>query len=97
MLAEVAASPEMLAYDRPSPKLISFLAKHYSLFHKMLQPNKFVTFRGFFAGADLQGFPNDAWQSFSKLEVQVHYAHDLQHLRYIHGCDMVEDICRAKI
>jgi len=31
MLVEEGVSPERLGYDRPSPKLISFLNKHYGL------------------------------------------------------------------
>ena len=31
MLAKENAEPRKLAYDRPSAKLISFLAKHYNL------------------------------------------------------------------
>jgi len=33
MLAREHASPEKLAYDRPSSKLFGFLAKHYGLKH----------------------------------------------------------------
>ena len=31
MLRDEGVSPAQLAYDRPSPKLLSFLAKHYGL------------------------------------------------------------------
>lgn len=31
-LATEGQQPEMLAYDRPSPKLLAFLHKHYSEF-----------------------------------------------------------------
>jgi alpha-tubulin N-acetyltransferase 1 len=42
-----AEGPTCVAYDRPSPKLISFLAKHYSLRNGDLQPNRFMIFDGF--------------------------------------------------
>lgn len=44
MLSRENTSPEKLAYDRPSPKLIAFLAKHYSLKHYVPQNNNFVVF-----------------------------------------------------
>ena len=43
----VQIDPGTLAYDRPSPKLLSFLAKHYGLTHPDLQPNRFTIFEGF--------------------------------------------------
>lgn len=36
-----------VAYDRPSPKLLAFLSKHYDLRHGDLQPNRFMIFEGF--------------------------------------------------
>ena len=36
-----------LAYDRPSPKLLSFMAKHFGLCSPDLQPNKYTIFEGF--------------------------------------------------
>lgn len=43
-----------LAYDRPSPKLISFLRKHYGLADYLKQNNNFIVFDEFF-----QLVPND--------------------------------------
>ncbi|XP_022599848.1 alpha-tubulin N-acetyltransferase 1 isoform X3 [Seriola dumerili] len=40
--------PVLMAYDRPSPKLLSFLAKHYCLTQSVPQVNNFVVFEGFF-------------------------------------------------
>lgn len=37
-----------LAYDRPSPKLTSFLARHYGLIHPDAQPNRYHIYEGFF-------------------------------------------------
>ena len=39
--------PAFLAYDRPSPKLIGFMAKHFGLVRPDLQPNKYTIFEGF--------------------------------------------------
>ncbi|RYY86961.1 GNAT family N-acetyltransferase [archaeon] len=44
------ASPGQVAYDRPSPKLIPFLHKHYDLHQPDLQPNRYTIFpKQFFA------------------------------------------------
>jgi len=37
-----------LAYDRPSPKLLSFLKKHYNLVNFIPQNNNFVIYQQFF-------------------------------------------------
>ena len=42
-----AFGPHLLAYDRPSPKLLPFLKKHYGLSKPDLQPNKYTIFEGF--------------------------------------------------
>ena len=36
--------PAKLAYDRPSPKLIGFLAKHYGLRNYVPQNNNYIVF-----------------------------------------------------
>jgi alpha-tubulin N-acetyltransferase 1 len=41
-------SPQDFAYDRPSPKLIAFLKKHYQLIDHFPQPNNFLIFDAFF-------------------------------------------------
>jgi len=43
----VQIDPCTLAYDRPSPKLLAFIAKHYNLQHPDLQPNRYTIFEGF--------------------------------------------------
>ncbi|KAJ0003576.1 hypothetical protein NQD34_008674 [Periophthalmus magnuspinnatus] len=48
MLQHKHVEPVLMAYDRPSPKLLSFLAKHYSLTQSIPQVNNFVVFEGFF-------------------------------------------------
>ena len=44
MLAYKKTSPEMLAYDRPSEKLIGFLNKHFGLNSYTPQNNNYVVF-----------------------------------------------------
>ena len=51
-LGDVQASS--VAYDRPSAKMLPFLAKHFALSRPMEQPNKFVIFPAFF-GQPAQG------------------------------------------
>lgn len=48
MLQDEGVSPEQLAYDRPSPKLINFLAKHYGLKGYLNQSHHFVVFDAYF-------------------------------------------------
>ena len=44
MLQNEQTSPERLAYDRPSPKLLSFLRRHFELSSFFPQPNRYVVF-----------------------------------------------------
>ena len=39
---------ESVAFDRPSPKLVSFLTKHFNISDLVFQPNNFVISRKFF-------------------------------------------------
>ncbi len=48
MLRNEAVEPRKLAYDRPSPKLIGFMAKHYRLSSFVSQPNHYVVFDQYF-------------------------------------------------
>jgi len=48
MLKFENVKPSNLAYDRPSPKLIGFLKKHYSLIDFTPQNNNFVVFHDYF-------------------------------------------------
>ncbi|XP_069054775.1 alpha-tubulin N-acetyltransferase 1 [Lepisosteus oculatus] len=48
MLQHERAEPQLMAYDRPSPKFLSFLKKHCSLERCVPQVNNFVVFDGFF-------------------------------------------------
>lgn len=48
MLQHKHVEPVLMAYDRPSPKLLSFLSKHYNLTQSIPQVNNFVVFEGFF-------------------------------------------------
>ncbi|KAK6327947.1 hypothetical protein J4Q44_G00035930 [Coregonus suidteri] len=49
MLQHKNVEPVLMAYDRPSPKFLSFLEKHYCLKNSVPQVNNFVVFDGFFA------------------------------------------------
>ncbi|XP_042121528.1 alpha-tubulin N-acetyltransferase 1 isoform X11 [Peromyscus maniculatus bairdii] len=48
-LQKERVEPHQLAIDRPSPKLLKFLNKHYNLETTVPQVNNFVIFEGFFA------------------------------------------------
>lgn len=48
MLASEQAQPHALGYDRPSPKLLGFLARHYGLSSYFPQANSFVVFDAYF-------------------------------------------------
>lgn len=41
--------PKLLAYDRPSPKLLNFLSKHFGLSKFLSQNNNYVIFNDYFA------------------------------------------------
>ncbi|KAJ3160407.1 Alpha-tubulin N-acetyltransferase 1 [Geranomyces michiganensis] len=45
MLTIEMQRPGHLAYDRPSPKLLGFLRKHYGLVDYIPQPNNFVVYK----------------------------------------------------
>mmetsp|Transcript_24927 Transcript_24927/g.23918 ORF Transcript_24927/g.23918 Transcript_24927/m.23918 type:complete len:175 (+) Transcript_24927:145-669(+) len=47
MLEVTSMEATHIAYDRPSPKLIAFMRKHYNLKNPDLQPNRFAIFEGF--------------------------------------------------
>eukprot|EP01039_Chlorochromonas_danica_P006719 gene6719-7428_t len=46
-LKDTEVLPEMIAYDRPSPKLLPFLSKNFALTGADLQPNRFAVFPPF--------------------------------------------------
>eukprot|EP00357_Protocruzia_adherens_P012985 CAMPEP_0115043008 /NCGR_PEP_ID=MMETSP0216-20121206/46606_1 /TAXON_ID=223996 /ORGANISM="Protocruzia adherens, Strain Boccale" /LENGTH=460 /DNA_ID=CAMNT_0002425233 /DNA_START=60 /DNA_END=1439 /DNA_ORIENTATION=+ len=48
MLEEEKIEPAKIAYDRPSPKLIGFLRKHYGLSSYVPQNNNYVVFQQYF-------------------------------------------------
>ncbi|MGH0184334.1 UNVERIFIED_CONTAM: hypothetical protein FKN15_014644 [Acipenser sinensis] len=50
MLENERVEAQLLAYDRPSQKFLSFLRKHYGLAASVPQVNNFVVFDGFFRG-----------------------------------------------
>ncbi len=54
MLRAESLEPHRLGYDRPSPKLIGFLRKHYGLSRFTPQANNFVVFADFFSNGSRQ-------------------------------------------
>jgi len=48
MLRGEGIDPRLLAIDKPSPKLVLFLRKHYGLVSTIPQVNNYVIFSGFF-------------------------------------------------
>jgi GNAT superfamily N-acetyltransferase len=50
MLRGEGTSAAQLAYDRPSSKLLPFLARHYGLSRYVSQPNNYVVFAQYFDG-----------------------------------------------
>ncbi|CAL8297166.1 unnamed protein product [Lota lota] len=64
MLQHKQMEPALMAYDRPSAKFLSFLAKHYCLTQSVPQVNNFVVYDGFFlnksVGQSRKGLPKKA-------------------------------------
>uniref|UniRef100_A0A7S3G4C9 Alpha-tubulin N-acetyltransferase n=1 Tax=Palpitomonas bilix TaxID=652834 RepID=A0A7S3G4C9_9EUKA len=54
MLQCEGKQPHQLAYDRPSPKLLAFLAKHFNLKHYTPQENNYVVYKQYFTGGSQQ-------------------------------------------
>jgi len=52
MLASENIEPRKFGYDKPSEKLIGFLAKHYGLKKYVPQANNFVVFSSYFESAN---------------------------------------------
>jgi len=50
MISMEGTPPHRIAYDRPSPKLVGFLRKHFSLSSFTPQENNFVVFHQYFDG-----------------------------------------------
>jgi hypothetical protein len=47
MLEQTGRAPKDIAYDRPSPKLVTFMRKHFNLVNPDLQPNRYAIYDGF--------------------------------------------------
>jgi len=64
MLQNEGVDPSKLAYDRPSPKLIGFMRKHFGLTDYVPQQNKFVIFNQYFESQkDAGQRPASQWDS----------------------------------
>lgn len=48
MLQEMQSRPALIAYDRPSHKLLGFLAKHFNLHNHVQQNNNYVVFDDYY-------------------------------------------------
>ena len=57
LMDQKVAHPRFLATDRPSPKLIAFLKKHYNLHKNIPQVNNYVIFEGFFTDRPFDASP----------------------------------------
>jgi len=57
LMDQKVAHPRFLATDRPSPKLIGFLRKHYNLHKNIPQVNNYVIFEGFFTDRPFDASP----------------------------------------
>jgi alpha-tubulin N-acetyltransferase 1 len=58
MLANEGVKPHELGYDRPSPKLLGFLRKHYHLANYVPQTNNYVVFSDYFERHELKNVPS---------------------------------------
>eukprot|EP00824_Muranothrix_gubernata_P017699 TRINITY_DN3611_c0_g1_i3.p1 TRINITY_DN3611_c0_g1~~TRINITY_DN3611_c0_g1_i3.p1 ORF type:complete len:263 (+),score=39.53 TRINITY_DN3611_c0_g1_i3:540-1328(+) len=54
MLERENLAPQMLGFDQPSHKFLSFLRRHYGLFDYVAQKNNFVVFNAYFEGATVR-------------------------------------------
>eukprot|EP00927_Polykrikos_kofoidii_P047047 TRINITY_DN41139_c0_g1_i1.p1 TRINITY_DN41139_c0_g1~~TRINITY_DN41139_c0_g1_i1.p1 ORF type:complete len:295 (+),score=42.15 TRINITY_DN41139_c0_g1_i1:593-1477(+) len=57
MLRQEGTSAEKVAYDRPSPKLLGFLRRHFGLARYQPQSNHFVVFDAYFANSGAASRP----------------------------------------
>jgi len=48
MLGHERTEPRKVAWDRPTPKSLAFLSKHFGLTNYVPQPNNFVVFDEYF-------------------------------------------------
>ena len=68
MLEHERQVPAKLAYDRPSPKLISFMAKHYGLKSYVPQNNNYVVFDEYYRQAAALSTPADVMRETVEAE-----------------------------
>ena len=57
MLQDLKIQPRLLAIDRPSPKLVAFMRKHYDLAAVIPQVNNYVIYDGFFTNRPFECSP----------------------------------------
>jgi hypothetical protein len=83
MIENEGTKPELLGYDRPSNKFLSFLTKHYNLKDYVPQSNNFVVFNEYFIAAtnskksmsniDLVTVKRDKSPDFSRKDNNTNY------------------------
>lgn len=73
MLAAEGTEPRLVAIDRPSPKFLSFLRKHFSLSDYTQQTNHFVVFHQYWAGKG----PSSSTSSSAQSSQQKHHEQGL--------------------
>jgi alpha-tubulin N-acetyltransferase 1 len=57
MLQDLKVQPRLLAIDRPSPKLVASMRKHYDLAAVIPQVNNYVIYDGFFTNRPFECSP----------------------------------------
>ncbi|KAL0047055.1 hypothetical protein WJX82_005181 [Trebouxia sp. C0006] len=65
-LAAERQTAASVGYDRPSPKLLAFLRKHYGLAQYIPQSNNFVVFSAYFQSTGQQPGNGTSWTSISQ-------------------------------
>ncbi|UYV64915.1 hypothetical protein LAZ67_3002413 [Cordylochernes scorpioides] len=65
MMQKEAVEPHQLALDRPSPKLLAFMARHYGLDTPLAQLNNFVVFPAFFSACSPGWIKGDRHMPFA--------------------------------
>ena len=76
MLKDQGIEPHILAYDRPSPKLLSFLDKHYRLNQYVPQTNNFVVYNNHptFGGGNDNNKTHDVPSAIKDRSIRLNYA-----------------------
>ncbi|KAL0039128.1 hypothetical protein WJX77_008700 [Trebouxia sp. C0004] len=74
-LAAERQTAASVGYDRPSPKLLAFLRKHYGLAQHIPQSNNFVVFSAYFQSTGQQSGHGTSWASVSQRPLTARRPH----------------------